>query len=182
MQMIIGLGNPGEQYAQTRHNVGFMALDYILEHGPFEKLSEVRKFEAITWICGIRGTEEKVAFVYPHTFMNNSGTAVQQLASYYDKVQPAGVLVIHDEVDLPLGTIKFTESSSAAGHNGVSSVIEMLGTQDFRRIRVGIEDREDRQQPPTDAFVLQPFSKEELEKIPFDAVLARVLLELRPKV
>ncbi len=175
MQIIIGLGNPEEKYFKTRHNVGFLALDYILKD--LEVISCSSKFDAK--ICEVHNPD-KTFYVYPQTYMNNSGKAVKQLLDFY-KLSPKDILVIHDEVDLPLGTIKFTESSGPAGHNGVSSIIEELGTQDFRRIRVGVESRENKQQPPTDAFVLQNFDGDQLSEVPFDAIKARVQLELRPK-
>ena len=173
MKIIIGLGNPGKEYLKTRHNAGFMALDFFLKG--IETISCTSKFEAK--ICEVH-QPNKTLFVYPETFMNNSGKAVKELLNFY-KLGPENVLVLHDEVDLPLGTIKFTESSSHAGHNGVRSLIEELGTQDFKRIRIGVESREDRTQLPTDAFVLQEFTEEELKQIPFDAIKARIEMELR---
>jgi PTH1 family peptidyl-tRNA hydrolase len=176
MQIIIGLGNPGKEYQNNRHNVGFLSLDYILKD--LQTISCSSKFDAK--ICEIHNPE-KTLFVYPETFMNNSGQAVKKLLDFY-KLGPKDILVIHDEVDLPLGTIKFAEASGHAGHNGVRSLIDELDTNQFRRIRVGVETREDKSLMPTDAFVLQDFSPEELEKIPFDAIKARVELELRPKI
>jgi PTH1 family peptidyl-tRNA hydrolase len=186
MQIIVGLGNPGEQYKNTRHNAGWLALDYMVSSGDFAKLSETKKFDAVIWEVAVaRSTDGandgKILFVYPHTFMNNSGDAVAKIIDYY-KVSPTDLLVIHDEVDLPLGTIKFTAGSSAAGHNGVQSIIDALRTQDFRRIRIGIEARESREMLPTDAFVLQQFTPDEMKQLPLAAVAARTLLELRPKV
>ncbi len=173
MKVIVGLGNPGEEYKKTRHNAGFMSLDYTLKDR--EPISCSSKFEAK--ICEVH-QPAKTLFVYPQTYMNNSGKAVRELMSFY-KLEPKDILVIHDEVDLPLGTIKFTESSGHAGHNGIRSLIEELGTQDFKRIRVGVESREDKDNLPTEAFVLQPFSEDELKQIPFDAIKARIELELR---
>ncbi len=186
MQIVVGLGNPGEQYKNTRHNAGWLALGYMVENGDFAKLGETEKFDAVIWDVAVardaeHSSDGKILFVYPHTFMNNSGDAVAKIIDYY-KVSPADLLVIHDEVDLPLGTIKFTAGASAAGHNGVQSIIDALRTQDFRRIRVGIETRESRDVLPTDAFVLQAFTAEEMKQLPLAAVAARTLLELRPKV
>jgi PTH1 family peptidyl-tRNA hydrolase len=182
MQIIVGLGNPGEQYKNTRHNAGWMALDYMSRRtAEFTKLSETKEFDSVIWEIGAAGADGKILFVYPHTFMNSSGDAVAKIIDYY-KVAPTDLLVVHDEVDLPLGTIKFTAGSSAAGHNGVQSIIDALHTQDFRRIRIGIETRESREELPTDAFVLQNFTADEMKQLPLDAVAARVMLELRPKV
>ena len=185
MKIVIGLGNPGEQYKHTRHNAGWLALNYMVEHGGFGKQYETEEFDSILWQVEAARTAEgagsdKLMFMYPHTFMNSSGEAVAKMVDYY-KLSPADIIVIHDDVDLPLGTIKFTDNSGAAGHNGVKSIIENLGTQEFRRIRIGIESREVADIPPTEAFVLQPFTPEELKKLPLDAVAARVMLELKPK-
>ncbi len=176
MQLIIGLGNPGKEYEKNRHNAGFLALDHILKD--LQPISCSSKFDAK--ICEVH-QPVKTLFIYPETYMNNSGKAVKQIMSFY-KLEPKDILVIHDEVDLPLGTIKFTDNSGHAGHNGIRSIIDEIGTKEFRRIRVGVENREDKSQLPTDVFVLQNFTDEELEKIPFEGIKARVEMELRPKV
>lgn len=186
MQVVVGLGNPGEQYKNTRHNAGWLALDHMVAHGDFAKLSEVEKFGAVVWDVQAARTADgahadKIFFVYPHTFMNSSGDAVAKILDYY-KLVPADLLVIHDDVDLPLGTLRFTDGSGAAGHNGVQSIIDALRTQDFRRIRIGIETRASREMLPTDAFVLQPFTPDELKKLPLDEAAARVVLEMKPKI
>lgn len=172
MQLIIGLGNPGKEYEKNRHNVGFLALDHILKD--LQTISCSSKFDAT--ICEVHNPQ-KTFFVYPQTYMNESGKAVREIMNYY-KLLPKDILVIHDDVDLPLGTMKFTENSGDAGHNGIKSIIEELGTKEFRRIRVGVETRENKQQPPTDAFVLQNFSSDELSKIPFKEIETKVRAEL----
>ncbi|MDB4939655.1 MAG: aminoacyl-tRNA hydrolase [Candidatus Doudnabacteria bacterium] len=176
MQLVIALGNPGEKYKQTRHNAGFLALDYILKD--LKVISCTSKFDAK--ICEVHDPE-KTFYIYPETYMNASGQAVKKIMDFY-KLQPKDVLVLQDEIDLPLGTIKFTQGSGHAGHNGVRSIIDELGTNEFRRIRIGIESRERGGHIPTEAFVLQNFKEDELPKIPFDAIKARVLLELKPKI
>ena len=176
MQIVIGLGNPGSKYEKTRHNAGFMALDYILKD--LQAISCTSSFDSK--ICEVH-MPEKTFFVYPQTFMNDSGKAVRQILDFY-KLSPKDILVIHDDIDLPLGTIKFTDNSGDAGHNGIKSIIESLGTKEFRRVRVGVESRTDKTQMPTDAFVLQEFSADELKKIPFEEIKARVMLELKPKI
>lgn len=169
MKFIIGLGNPGKEYEKTRHNAGFLALDFIARMPGVEVLKEEKRLDAIIKEVKLSDSNEKISLVYPQTFMNNSGIAVRKILDFYK--QPINsIIVLHDEVDLPLGTIKFTESSSAAGHNGVSSIIEALGTQDFKRIRIGIESRESRDQIPTDKFVLQNFSEDELKKLPLQEI------------
>ena len=178
MQLVVGLGNPGKEYEKTRHNAGFIALDKIRSKYNQDGVCSSSKFDAHIYELVVDGT--KHLLVYPQTFMNLSGKAIRQVMDFY-KLEPKDILVLHDEVDLPAGTIKFTESSGHAGHNGIRSVIEELGTQNFRRIRIGVESREPDSKIPTDAFVLQPFSNEDLEKIPWDSVEARVLMELRKK-
>ncbi len=176
MQLVIGLGNPGKEYGNNRHNVGFLALDHVLKD--LQTISCTSSFDAK--ICEVH-MPNKIFFVYPQTYMNNSGKSIKQILDFY-KLSPKDILVLHDDVDLPLGTIKFSDDSGSAGHNGVASIIDALGTKEFRRIRIGVENRENKEHLPTDAFVLQNFSKEELEQIPFENIKARVLLELREKV
>jgi PTH1 family peptidyl-tRNA hydrolase len=165
MKLIFGLGNPGKQYQKTRHNFGFLALDtlrnFLLTEqiGPWE-LS--KKFNAE--ICGCTWRGEKIILARPMTFMNESGIAVQLLAHYY-KIAPREIIVVHDEKDLLFGTFKYTTGSRSAGHNGVGDIIEKLGTQDFARIRIGVETRVSGDPTPTDAFVLQNFSEEELHTL-----------------
>jgi peptidyl-tRNA hydrolase, PTH1 family len=164
MKLVIGLGNPGEKYKNTRHNAGFLALDYILKDFPKSCSS---KFDAEIHEASVEN--EKVFFIYPQTYMNESGSAVRQILDFY-KLEPKDLIILHDEVDLPLGTLRLTESSGSAGHNGIKSLIERLGTQDFKRIRIGVETREDKSQIPTDVFVLSPFAENELEKIPWEDI------------
>ncbi len=173
MKIIIGLGNPGAEYQSTRHNAGFIALDYILKE--YQPISCASKFSAR--ISEIH-QPKKTLFAYPETYMNESGKAVKELLNFY-KLTPKDILVLHDEVDLPLGTLKLTESSGHAGHNGIRSLIDELGTQDFKRIRIGIESREDKNQLPTEAFVLQNFTPEQLRSLPLEEIKARVEMELR---
>lgn len=179
MKIVIGLGNPGKDYQYTRHNVGFLCLDHLMKD--LETISCSSKFDAK--ICEVHlpkqdGGSEKIFFVYPETYMNNSGHAVKQILDFY-KLTEKDILVLHDEVDLPLGTIKFTEGAGSAGHNGVQSIIDAVGTSVFKRIRIGIETREDKTQIPTEAFVLQIFPPNELDLIPFDEIKTRVLFELK---
>ncbi|SRR6266481_1427800 len=169
MKLVIGLGNPGEKYKETRHNAGWLALDFFREKLNFSKTETFGKSK----ICKLSSEFGSGLFVYPQTFMNESGEAVLELLNFY-KLSREDILILHDEIDLPLGAIRFTASSSAAGHNGVKSIIEKLGSQDFKRIRIGIENRENKKQIPTDAFVLQNFNSEELQKIPYKEILGKV--------
>jgi peptidyl-tRNA hydrolase, PTH1 family len=161
MKLIVGLGNPGDKYKTTRHNAGFLALGYYLQDK--QTMSCESKFKAE--ICELHSGDQKLLFIKPQTFMNNSGEAVKAIMDFY-KVDPIkDILIVHDEKDLPFGTIRSTDSSSAAGHNGVQSVIDHLGTQDLHRIRIGIESREPDSPIPTEAFVLQNFTDDELQKL-----------------
>ena len=147
--MIVGLGNPGRKYEQNRHNVGFMAVDRLAaQHGI--SLAKVQN-KALTGNGRI--AHKSVILIKPQTFMNDSGSAVGPLANYY-KVPPANVLVIYDELDLPLGTLRLREKGGALGHSGMKSIINHLGSE-FPRLRLGI-GRPPGQMPPA-AYVLQDF-------------------------
>lgn len=154
MKLVVGLGNPGEKYAKNRHNVGFMVIDEILKQyvaGPqFNK-----KFDAIVY-----SLDKNRLLVKPQTFMNASGRAVNRIVNFY-KVKPQGLLVVHDDVDLEFGEIKHQFGRGAAGHKGVESVVEALGSDQFNRVRVGIG----RPTGPVevDDFVLQNFSENSQE-------------------
>jgi peptidyl-tRNA hydrolase, PTH1 family len=178
MQIIVGLGNPGKEYQNTRHNAGFLALDYIRKEINQDGVCTKSKFKAEIYELLLDGNKNML--VYPQTYMNKSGEAVREIMDFY-KLSTKDILILHDEIDLPVGVIKFTESSGSAGHNGVKSLMDSLGTQDFKRIRIGVESRENKSIPPTDAFVLQPFTEDELKLVPFEAIKNRVLLELREK-
>lgn len=161
MKLIVGLGNPGNQYEQTRHNAGFLAVDYFLRD--HQAITCQGKFNA--QICEYHENGVKVFFVKPQSFMNLSGEVVREICAFY-KVDPTSdLLVLHDEKDLPFGAVKEGFASSSAGHNGVQNIIDELGTKDFARIRIGVETREPDSPIPTDVFVLQKFQDEELEKL-----------------
>ncbi|MEK7447657.1 MAG: aminoacyl-tRNA hydrolase [Patescibacteria group bacterium] len=152
--LIVGLGNPGTKYEKTRHNVGFMVLDTLCANFKFEK-----KFNAE--ICDF-GNE--TVLMKPQTFMNSSGKALAAFADYY-KVEPKNIWVVHDEVDIPLGEIRIREGGSSAGHKGIDSVIENLGTKDFLRLRMGVKN-ENLGMIETEDFVLQRFGENEEDKLP----------------
>jgi len=131
--LIVGLGNLGDQYEHTRHNVGFDALDTLA--GELGVSVKRLKFKALTATADIGG--EKVLLMKPTTFMNLSGEAVEQAASFY-KVPPQRILVISDEVALPPGKLRIRASGSAGGHNGLKNIIAHLHAEDFPRIRIGV--------------------------------------------
>src|SRR5438067_1026563 len=133
MKLVIGLGNPGTQYEQTRHNVGFRVVDKLAAKLGW-KWTE-RRSRAIL-ASGMLGSE-KVVLVKPITYMNNSGEAVSELMRWY-KVQPEDILVVYDELDLPVGKIRLKSNGSTAGHHGMESITHYLHTHQFPRLRVGI--------------------------------------------
>lgn len=147
--LIVGLGNPGPQYRGTRHNVGFMSVQSLLEevergNGRAPEQLSGSRFNALLWRIQIpRGGSWLVAM--PQTFMNLSGDAVQPLMAWY-KLQPGQLLVVHDELDLEPGRMKLKKGGGAAGHNGIKSIQQRLGTPDFYRLRVGIGKPENREQ------------------------------------
>jgi len=134
MKMIVGLGNIGNQYAQTRHNVGFMIVDELAQQLNVD--FQTSKFEAQVATAFQNG--EKLLLVKPSTYMNDSGRAVGPLMAYYN-VDPADLLVIHDDLDLPLGKVRLKQRGSAGGHNGIKSIISHVGDQQFKRVKVGID-------------------------------------------
>jgi PTH1 family peptidyl-tRNA hydrolase len=148
MYLIVGLGNPGEKYEKTRHNLGFLALDLLAgPDAPWESKYDCQFLKLAD-----------VILAKPQTFMNNSGKAVSQILKFYPD---AHLIVVHDELDLELGAMRVQKNASAAGHNGVQSIIDEVGTQDFIRIRLGTNNPELRGQIPGDDYVLQPFRPEE---------------------
>ena len=134
MKLIVGLGNPGLEYRDTRHNVGFMVVDALVDR--WRVADQWReKFEALQ-IKTVRG-DEQVIIAKPLTFMNLSGQAVQALAGFY-KIEPADVFIVTDDVALPLGRLRARREGGAGGHNGLKSIIQSLATQAFPRMRVGV--------------------------------------------
>lgn len=160
MKLIIGLGNPGSEYEATRHNTGFLFLDRLKTSWKFPEFVPEKKFASLVSTSMKDGG--KTLLVKPVTFMNRSGEAVAALVNFF-KITPADITVVHDDLDLPFGTWKVAESSGAAGHNGVSDIIEKIGTKEFRRIRIGI-GRPEGDRDPAD-YVLSRFTPEEEQKL-----------------
>jgi PTH1 family peptidyl-tRNA hydrolase len=154
MKIIIGLGNPGRKYERTRHNAGFMAVDEIARDLRFSLSQE--KYHACIGKCRI-GDEEALV-VKPQTFMNESGRSVGAVLRY-TYAKPADLIVVHDDLDVPLGAVRVKTGGGHGGHNGIRSIIEYIGTPDFIRVRVGVG----RPAPGRDAadYVLSPFAAEE---------------------
>lgn len=157
MFIIAGLGNPGREYEQTRHNIGFIAANAIAEaHGV--KIDRL-KFKSLTATCTI-GTE-KVLLMKPQTFMNNSGEAIGEAARFY-KVPPENILVIADDISLPPGTLRIRRKGTAGGHNGLKSIISHLDSTEFPRIKIGVGDRDNPDEELMD-YVLGKFPREDID-------------------
>lgn len=162
MKLIVGLGNPGAKYALNRHNIGFMALDaYARSAGAFENQWKSEQ-KALT--LKLRLKDENLLLVKPQTYMNLSGESVAPLMKYYD-LDLNDLIVIHDEVDLPYGKIKFQRKRSPGGNNGIKSIHHLLGTDDYVRMRVGV-DRPPNPKMNMADWVLQNFSDEEMKWMP----------------
>lgn len=156
IRLVAGLGNPGRKYEETRHNVGFLILDRLAA-AKGESWADEKKWETKILRSG------DVFFLKPQTFMNLSGKAIAAVANFY-KVAPRQLLVVYDDVDLPLGRIRLRPDGSAGGHNGIKSIIDYLGARDFPRVRVGI-GRSDKPGADTVGHVLGKFAPEDQEKL-----------------
>ncbi len=155
MRVIVGLGNPGERYRTTRHNVGFMVVDALASRAGAGHGGEI----AEAWLASARIADEEVLLVKPLTFMNRTGIAVEQVLSLRGG-QPADVVAVVDDVALELGRIRVRGQGSHGGHNGLRSMIEVLGTEAFGRVRVGIGRGE--VAGDLAGYVLEPFPREDV--------------------
>jgi peptidyl-tRNA hydrolase, PTH1 family len=177
-QLIVGLGNPGSKYDQTRHNIGFAAVDVLARTWQIG-LAENRKFQGI--FGEGRAVTDKVRLLKPTTFMNLSGQSIRAVMDWY-KLPAESVLVIYDDMDLPLGKMRLRQSGSAGGHNGVKSAIAHLGTQNFPRLRIGIGSAKD-YHPDKEVIshVLGRFSASEEKLLPevFNLVVGAVEMGLK---
>ncbi len=169
MILVIGLGNPGKKYKNTRHNLGFRIVDEFREKNNFPKFKLSKKFNSLISESFVDG--KKVILVKPRTFMNESGKSVKSLTNFYKSTRSGLVtkpdfVVIHDDIDLPLGKIRIVKNRGAAGHKGVESIIKEIGTKNFVRFRVGIKRTKGTRQNTKflAGFVLQKLKKDE-EKI-----------------
>lgn len=166
--IIVGLGNIGKEYECTHHNIGFMALDEVAKANNLEFKLE-KKHQAFVAEYIYKG--EKHLLVKPTTYMNNSGISVRSIIDYYKKTNE-DVLIIYDDLDLPLGQIRIRKNGSAGGHNGIKSIIAHLNTQEFSRVRIGIKKEKEMD---TINYVLSKFSKKELDVL-------NPTLELMPRM
>ena len=159
MKLIVGLGNPGIEYQFTPHNLGFLVIDRIAERYKVEVRN--RQCRALTARAVIG--PETVLLAKPETFMNLSGVSVRELMAEYAAKPETDLIVIQDELDFPLGTVRIHRNRSSAGHNGIESVIGALGTQDFVRIRMGVAP--DRKVEDGMTYLLSPFRKAQLKLV-----------------
>ncbi|MBI3109483.1 aminoacyl-tRNA hydrolase [Candidatus Daviesbacteria bacterium] len=159
MKLIVGLGNPGLKYAKVRHNLGFMVLDELVDNW-----EENKKLKSLIF------KKDDLIFAKPLTYMNNSGLAVKLLSSAFS-LQSSDIIIIHDDLDMPLGKIKVRLGGAAAGHHGVESIIAALGTDKFIRVRLGIgnlrtqSSEHKKAHVDTNKFVLEPFMHSEKSKV-----------------
>jgi PTH1 family peptidyl-tRNA hydrolase len=172
MKLIIGLGNPDKEYTTTRHNAGFLVIDKLLANceskTKFDKKSNAE-------VAKTTLDKKRVLLAKPLTYMNNSGIAVRALMDFY-KLKPEDIIVIHDDKDIPLGETRVQADRGPAGHNGIKSIIEHLGTQNFLRIRVGVAPGNQDKIKDTASFVLGKFTATEIKKL--NKVIENITKEL----
>ena len=162
IRLLVGLGNPGKEYENTRHNVGFMVIDELVRTLRLKRPSE----EALSLVYKAHVGGKEVILAKPMTYMNNSGAAVFNLLEDYN-LSPENMLVVYDDLDLPVGSLRLRLKGSSGGHRGVESIIKYIGTQNFPRLRIGIgrpKKKED-----VAKYVLSPFTPEE-EKVISQAI------------
>lgn len=165
MNLIIGLGNPGAKYQNNRHNVGHMFVDWITDRHFDDRREEKsqnrggisRSARNDNWFV-----QNDLRFVKTDCFMNQSGSQVKKLSTYY-KIPTTDLIVVHDDLDIPLGMFKVQKNSGPRLHNGISSIEEALGTKDFWRIRIGVDNRDPKRRIDGETYVLQDFRPEEKE-------------------
>ena len=164
MKLIVGLGNPGPEYELTPHNLGFLVVDRIAD----EQKVEVRNRQCRALTARTVIEQEQVILAKPETFMNLSGAAVRELVSKLEIVPETDLIVIQDELDLPFGILRIHRNRSSAGHNGIESIINSLGTKDFPRIRIGVAP--ERKVEDGKEYLLSPMRKAQLKML--DPIIA----------
>lgn len=158
--LVVGLGNPGREYRTSRHNVGFMVLDRLAE----ELETSFTRVKMNAMVTAVRWKGERLILIKPQTFMNLSGQAVSSFKRFY-KLPLENILVVYDDVDLPFESLRLKPDGGDAGQKGVGSIIQQLGTKEFSRLRLGIGRPHGR--TPVSDYVLQDFSRDEKETLPF---------------
>lgn len=174
--LIVGLGNPGQEYADTRHNVGQMVVDELARRygGALSRNRKTNAVEANIRIGGMGPSSVAVALAKPLSYMNLSGGPVSSAAKYYS-VAPDAVVVVHDELDVPFGAIRLKKGGGSAGHNGLKDITKALGTPDYVRVRVGVGRPPGRQDAAD--YVLRPFSSTERKELDLVIALAADAVE-----
>jgi PTH1 family peptidyl-tRNA hydrolase len=160
--LLVGLGNPGKKYQETRHNIGFVCLDEFVAKTD-EMQDWLQKKDLKCLLSSGRVGDARVIAIKPTTYMNNSGEAVQAAANFY-KIHPHDIVVIHDELDIDFGQIRLRQGGSAAGHNGIKSISQAMG-EDYGRIRIGVGPKQPAAIKSED-FVLKPFGAEQAKQLP----------------
>lgn len=162
MKIIFGLGNPGLQYKNTRHNVGFMVLDGLVK----QEAKEFKKDKGLEgYLTTLVLDKEKVVLCKPDTFMNNSGICVKKVISFFKADSSLEVLVVYDDIDLPLGDLRFKNKGSSGGHNGMASIIEYLNNENIQRLKIGIGRPSQDKEQDIAKYVLSNFDKSQAEEI-----------------
>jgi peptidyl-tRNA hydrolase, PTH1 family len=156
VKLIVGLGNPGDEYRFTPHNIGFLVVDRVAS----ERGVEIRNRQCRALTARIQVGDEPVLLAKPETYMNLSGLSVRELVAEYELKPESDLIVVQDELDFPLGTLRIQTRRSSAGHNGIESIIGSLGTQDFLRIRIGVAP--ERKIADGQSYLLSPFRKSDL--------------------
>lgn len=177
MKLVVGLGNPGEKYQDTRHNVGFVVADALareVESGGWEVSKKY-----VSLLYSPQPTTYNLQIAKPQTFMNDSGTAVKKLVNFY-KIKKDDLWVVHDDLDLSLGTYKIQKARGPRDHGGINSIEDQLGTKGFWRVRIGVENREPENRMPGEEYVLQNFTSAESEIL--QDVIEQAVGELVKKV
>lgn len=162
--LIVGLGNPGDEYKNTRHNIGYMVIEALADNTRPMPSNLLLNKRSQAMIAETRLGDRRVILAQPLTFMNLSGQSINTLARY-NSIKPANIIVIHDDLDLPLGEIRLKLGGGEGGHNGLRSTTQMLGTRDYLRVRCGIGRPPGRMDPA--AYVLKPFSALDRQELPF---------------
>lgn len=167
MKIIVGLGNPGDEYKNTRHNIGFKVLEHLQYIWQFPKFKEEKKFKA--FVSEGNYNNEKMFLVKPLTFMNLSGESISLISNFY-KINSENIIVAQDDLDMDIGKIRYKKESGSGGHNGIKSLVQKLGSNEFHRIKLGISNNQ-RDKIPAEHFVLQKFKTDE-EEIVTDMIIA----------
>lgn len=158
IKLVVGLGNPGKKYENTRHNIGFMVVDALLRYLKLRDYSE----ECLSQLYRFNVLNKEVFIAKPYTYMNNSGLALINLMETYG-IAPEETVVVHDDLDIPLGKVKLKFDGSSGGHHGIESIVKEIKTDKFYRLRVGISRPKDKSK--VTEYVLSPFSREEEETL-----------------